>query len=135
MSASTAATPATAESPAQRLAALCKLDERTAYEGRFVTTSFLVEVGNEPFLVAVDRGRVTGVTAGPLVMPSWSFALRASRREWDRFWEPSPPPGSNDLFAMLRRKELRIEGDLHPFMSNLLYFKALLTVPRKEGAI
>lgn len=134
MSASTTAAPVTAESPAQRLAALCQVDERLAHEGRFVTTSFLVQVGDETFLVAVDRGRVTGVTAGPLVMPSWSFALRASRREWDRFWELSPPPGSNDLFALLRRKELRIEGDLHPFMSNLLYFKALLAIPRREGA-
>jgi len=25
-----------------------------------------------------------------------------------------------------------VEGDLHPFMSNLLYFKDLIAAPRKE---
>jgi hypothetical protein len=35
---------------------------------------------------------------------------------------------------MLRSKELRLEGDLHPFMANLLYFKALLAAPRMAAA-
>jgi hypothetical protein len=35
---------------------------------------------------------------------------------------------------MLRRKQLRLEGDIHQFMANLLYFKALLAAPREEAA-
>jgi hypothetical protein len=27
-----------------------------------------------------------------------------------------------------------VEGDLHPFMANLLYFKDVLAAPRKENA-
>ena len=47
-----------------------------------------------------------------------------------------PPPGFHDLIAMLKVRALRIEGDQHPFMANLRYFKDLLALPRarSEGA-
>ena len=41
-----------------------------------------------------------------------------------------PPPGFHDLIAMLKMRALRIEGDQHPFMANLRYFKDLLALPR-----
>ena len=52
--------------------------------------------------------------------------LRASAAAWSRFWAPAPEPGWHDLFALIRHKELRAEGDLHPFMANLFYFKGVL---------
>jgi hypothetical protein len=119
---------------AERLAALERIDERIVHSGRYVSVSFLLEVGREPFIVTIERGRVVSVVAGPFVMPQWTFALRASAEEWERFWQATPVPGSYDLFALLRREELQVEGDLHPFMSNLLYFKALLAAPRARAA-
>jgi hypothetical protein len=116
-----------------RLDALKQVDDALIHEGRFVSTSFLLEIGSDSYLVSIDRGRVVGIDVGPLVMPQWQFALRASADEWHRFWDVTPPPGSNDLFAMLRRKRLRLEGDIHPFMANLLYFKALLAAPRRSA--
>ena len=35
------------------------------------------------------------------------------------------------LFALFKRGLLRIEGDLHPFMANLLYIKDVLAAPRR----
>lgn len=103
--------------------------------GRFVDTTFLVEIGDVPFLVEIHGGRVTGVRRGPFVMPSWTFALRAPAEAWSAFFQPVPPPGFNDLFAMLKRRVLKIEGDLHVFMANLLYFKGVLaTLRSSEGA-
>ena len=52
------------------------------------------------------------------------------REAWDTFWLPVPPPGYHDLLAMLKRRRLRIEGNLHPFMANLLYFKDVMAAPR-----
>jgi hypothetical protein len=60
--------------------------------------------------------------------------LRAPREAWQTFWQKLPPPGFNDLFALFKRGLLRIEGDLHPFMANLLYFKDVLATPRRDGA-
>ena len=72
------------------------------------------------------RGRIIAVTKGPFVMPSSVFALRASSEEWEKFWSKRPPPGSNDLLALLKRRVLKAEGDLHVFMANLRYFKEAL---------
>jgi hypothetical protein len=119
---------------ATRLEAMKRIDDRLVDDGRYVSVAFLLEVGSDSYIVTIDRGRVVGLTAGPFVMPQWAFALRASVETWERYWLPTPPPGANDLFAMLRSKELRLEGDLHPFMANLLYFKALLAAPRAAAA-
>jgi hypothetical protein len=114
-----------------RLDSLYLLDELTVEQGRYVSTTLLIDTGDERALVTIDRGRVTSITdAAKVVMPTWRFALRAPAPEWEAFWAVLPKPGSHDLFALLRRKQLRVEGDLHPFMSNLLYFKALLAQPR-----
>jgi hypothetical protein len=113
----------------ERLRALLRMDDALAARGQFVTVTVLIESGAEQSLVTIDRGRVTAVAAGPFVMPAWTFALRADEDAWRRFWSAPPAPGFHDLFALLRGKRLRIEGDLHPFMSNLLYFKDLLALP------
>lgn len=110
----------------EALAALVNGNERLVHRGRHVDVRFLVDVGDQDWLIEIRGGRVGSVRRGPFVMPSWTFALRASRDEWLLFWQPMPRPGSHDLFAMLRRRALRIEGDLHPFMANLLYFKDVL---------
>ena len=57
-----------------------------------------------------------------LVLPE----VGASRDSWEKLWSPTPLPGFTDVFALVKKKLLRIEGDLHPFMSNLLYFKGVL---------
>ncbi|HEX5114150.1 MAG TPA: hypothetical protein VFW65_03025 [Pseudonocardiaceae bacterium] len=114
-----------------RLGSLFTVDDRTVHRGRYVSTTLLIDAGDERALVTISEGRVTSVVdAATRVLPGWRFALRAPADEWAAFWEPLPRPGSHDLFALLRRKQLRVEGDLHPFMSNLLYFKALLALPR-----
>jgi hypothetical protein len=115
---------------ADRLAVLPAADPWLVARGRFLTTTFLLEVGAERCLVDIEHGRVVAVRSGPIVMPVWTFAIRAQREDWEQYWLPVPPPGTHDLFAMLKRKRLVVEGDLAPFMANLLYFKELLAMPR-----
>ena len=94
--------------------------------GRYLTTTFLLQSGDTSWLVSIFEGRVISVTRGPFVMPSSSFALRASEAEWQKFFLAKPPPGSNDLMALVRRKVLKAEGDLQVFMAHLRYFKEAL---------
>ena len=115
----------------ERVSALRKADDRLTAQGRLVRATVLIEASAQAALVTITNGAVTAIAdANALVMPAWTFALRAPEAEWAQFWEPAPRPGHHDLFALLRRKQLRIEGDIHPFMSNLFYFKALLALPR-----
>ena len=113
-----------------------RVNEDTALtrRGRFLTTTFLIEVGTAQWLVSIVEGRVAAVTQGPFVMPSWSFALRASQEEWQKFWSANPRPGSNDLMALIKRRVLKAEGNLQVFMANLRYFKEALAKLRPAGA-
>jgi hypothetical protein len=108
-------------------------DEMLVRRGRYLTTTFLLEVGRTAWLIAIFEGRVVSVTSGPFVMPSSSFALRASEEEWAKFWTSRPPPGSNDLMALIKRRALKAEGDLQVFMANLRYFKEVLAKLRPQG--
>ena len=109
-------------------------DEGLLRRGKFLTTTFLLEVGTTPWLISISEGKIVSVTKGPFVMPSSSFALRASEEEWQKFWSKRPPPGSNDLLAMVRRRVLKTDGNLQVFMANLRYFKEALAKLRTDGA-
>ncbi|MGH6738469.1 MAG: alpha/beta fold hydrolase, partial [Bradyrhizobium sp.] len=85
------------------------------------------------YLVKIIEGRIVSVTPGPFVTPNYSFALRAPKNEWEMFWKPMPAPGYSDIFALFKRGKFTIEGDLHPFMANLLYIKDLLASPRQAA--
>jgi hypothetical protein len=108
-------------------------DQGLVRRGRYLTTSFLLEVGPTPWLISIFEGRIISVTRGPFVLPSSSFALRASEDDWKKFWSQRPPPGSNDLLALIKRRALKAEGNLQVFMSHLRYFKEALGKLR-EGA-
>jgi hypothetical protein len=99
--------------------------------GRFLSTRFLVAIGESEYLIDVRDGRIDRVERGPFVMPSWRFALRGSADAWRQFWQATPPPGYHDLFALSKRGLIAIEGDLHPLMANLLYIKVVLAAPRR----
>jgi hypothetical protein len=112
---------------------LVNSDENLVRRGRFLSTTFLMEIGDQGYLVKIIEGRIVSITPGPFVTPNYSFALRAPKDEWEMFWKKVPEPGHNDIFALFKRGKLVIEGDLHPFMANLLYIKDVLAAPRKEA--
>jgi hypothetical protein len=109
-------------------------DARLVHRGRFVDTTFMIAIDEAYTLIRIESGRVTKITPGPFITPNYSFALRASRSVWERFWQPLPPLGFTDVFALVKQKLMRVEGDIYPFMANLLYFKDVVAAPRKEAA-
>ena len=110
-------------------------DAALVRRGRYLTTTFLIEIGEMPWLISIFEGRIVSVARGPFVMPSSSFALRASEAEWQKFFSAHPPPGSNDLMALIRRRVLKAEGDLKVFMAHLRYFKEALAKLRPTGGL
>jgi len=116
------------------IAGVVNADAELIRRGRFVDTTFMIAIDDDYTLIRVQEGRVTKVTPGPFITPDYSFALRASRAVWEKFWQPLPPLGFTDIFALVKQKLMRVEGDLHPFMANLLYFKDVIAAPRKAAA-
>ncbi len=109
-------------------------DANLVRRGRLIDTTFMIAIDDDYTLIRIEGGRVAKLTPGPFITPNYSFALRASRGVWEKFWQPLPPLGFTDVFALVKQKLMRVEGDLHPFMANLLYFKDVIAAPRKEAA-
>jgi len=118
----------------ETLADLVNADANLVRRGRFVDTTFLIAIDDTYTLVRIQEGSVASVTRGPFITPDYSFALRAPREVWEKFWQPLPPLGFTDIFALVKQKLMQVEGDLHPFMANLLYFKDVIAAPRKGAA-
>ena len=118
----------------QAIASLAELSASPAHDGlrergRFLTTECLIGSFASPLHLSIAAGRVTA-TAETGLLRSWQFAIRAAPEAWLEFWQPLPRPGWHDLFALTKRGAAAIEGDLHPLMANLQYFKDLLALPR-----
>ena len=113
----------------ERLAELVNGDPGIVRWGREMHETFMLEVGDVQYLITVRAGRIEKVEKGPFVMRSWRFAIRASRECWEQFWRSAP--GWHDLFALLRRGEVKFEGDQRVLMAYLLYLKLLLATLRR----
>jgi len=107
------------------LAAFVAADASMLRRGRWLNATCELDIGSDTWLLRIVDGRVAEVRSGPFVTPSADFAVSGNEAVWRRFLAAEPPPGDHDLFAFLKRKELRLTGDLHPLMSHLLYWKAL----------
>ena len=110
----------------EKLAEKNKKRHSLALMAQYLNTCFIISTIENEYLVNIEKGVVKNVEEGPFVMPSYVFKLTAPKNEWIKFLQHIPEPGSHDIIAMLRRKVLKFEGDLHPLMSHLLYFKLLL---------
>ena len=110
----------------EKLAEKNNVRHSLASMAQYLNTCFMISTVEHEYLVNIEKGIVKNVEEGPFVMPSYVFKLTAPKNEWLKFLQHTPQPGSHDIIAMLRRKVLKFEGDLHPLMSHLLYFKLLL---------
>lgn len=102
--------------------------------GRFLDCECLLGPVGHAFHVSIRQGRIVDLTPSPVLMRAWRFSYRASAAAFAEYWQPAPRPGFHDLLALTKRGDATLEGDLHPFMTNLQYFKDLLALPRLHFA-
>jgi len=115
----------------EKLPELVNHDAALLRRGRYLDLDVLIEIGDVPYYVSIENGRIARLDSGPLLMRSWALAFRGADDAWRQFWQPFPPPHFHDIFALAKAGQFRIEGDVHPLMANLLYFKDLLAAPRR----
>jgi hypothetical protein len=101
--------------------------------GRYLNTICQLDIGADTVLLRIIDGRIAELRKGPFVTPSAAFAISGEAAVWRRFLAADPPPGDHDLFAFLKRRELRLTGDLHKLMSHLFYWKALFAHLREDA--
>ena len=117
--------------PLMQIQRLVNEDSFLQRKGSFVNCVLMVESGGTRYRLTIRSGKIDSVETGRLIMARYDLLMRASVDSWSRFWEPAPAPGYNDLFALLKKRLLAIEGDVQPFMANLFYFKGVLEMPRR----
>jgi len=100
--------------------------------GRFLDCECLLGPSGHPFHASIRQGRIVDLAPAPVLMRSWRFSYRASSAAWAEHWQAAPRPGFHDLLALTKRGEAVLEGDLHPFIANLQYFKDVLALPRQN---
>ena len=115
------------------LPALAAADPGLVRRGRFLDAAVMLGAGDACAMVSIRAGLVTDVAPGPGLMRPWRFAVRGSLAAWEAYWRPVPEPGWHDLFALSKRGEMRMEGDLQPLVANLQYVKDLLALPRRTA--
>lgn len=101
---------------------------------RQVHMDLLLRFGEHPLLVRIRDGRVIAVDVPSAPLPSCDVSLRASEYAWQRFWQAVPDAGWHDIFALSKRGELAIEGNLQPLMAHLQFVKDLLAAGREARA-
>ena len=102
--------------------------------GRFLDCECRLGPVDRPFHASIRAGRIVDLTPAPVLMRSWRFSYCATSAAWAEYWQAAPKPGWHDLLALTKRGEAVLEGDLHPFMAHLQYFKDLLALPRQHFA-
>ena len=110
--------------------ALLEQAPRLISRGRTLDCECLLGPVDHPFHASIRSGRIVDLVPAPVLMRSWRFSCRATSAAWTEYWKPEPRPGWHDLFALTKRKQAVLEGDLHPFMAHLQYFKDVLALPR-----
>jgi hypothetical protein len=118
-----------------KIPAWLERDPALIARGRLLDCDCLLGPLHAPFHVAVRSGRIVELTPAPVLMRSWRFSYRATSIAWAQHWQPMPRPGWHDLLALTKRGEAVLEGDLHPFMANLQYFKDVLALPRQYAQV
>jgi hypothetical protein len=118
-----------------KIPAWLERDPALIARGRFLDCDCLLGPLHAPLHIAIRAGRIVELTPAPVLMRSWRFSYRATSMAWAQYWQPMPRPGWHDLLALTKRGEAVLEGDLHPFMTNLQYFKDVLALPRQYAEV
>ena len=110
-------------------------DAHLVWRGRDLSATCVVQIGSVSFLVRIDQGRLEEMRKGLPLLCSSTFAIRGTAEAWAALWQETPPPGRHDIFALSKRGEMSLEGNLQPLMANLQFIKDVMALPRKLKSV
>ena len=98
--------------------------------GKWVNLTFTFGIENTDYLFEIINGKVNSIKKRVLLTKSGVFRIHGQSLSWEKHWLKNPPRDYHDIFAMLAKKIIILEGDLTPFIQNLQYFKDLIASNR-----
>ena len=116
----------------ESLAQFANCNTSLQMRGRHISMDILVGVGDDDFIITLEKGRVIDIQPRRVSLESGIFAIRAAEEVWAEHWQSIPKRDYDDLFSMVSAGLANFDGDLRPLTQKLLYFKALLESPRPD---
>lgn len=106
-------------------------DKKQAYRGRFLNFDFAIKIDEQGYLVKIAKGLV--ISAVPLEDANDKplFTFYASSEDWDVFSQKYPPPGYQDVMAMVECGHAKLTGEIFPVLVNLFFVKGVVNGIRK----
>lgn len=100
--------------------------------------NFFVDMGEERFLIEMERGEVENVVPNPGTNDEWSFGVAGSRQAWEEFVQELPPAHNNEIIASDYRTKVRgeedhleLQGNNKKIFQNLRPFQRTLDLMRE----
>ncbi len=101
-------------------------------KGRWVNLKFILGVDAEDFIFEINCGKIVSIEKRTVDTKTGLFKISASLTSWKKHWLYMPPRDYHDLFAMLSKKIIKIDGNILPLMKNLQFFKDLIASNREK---
>ena len=101
--------------------------------GKWVNLTFTFGIENTDYLIEIINGKVNSIKKRVILTKSGVFRVHGQSMSWEKHWLKNPPRDYHDIFAMLAKKIIILEGDLTPFIQNLQYFKDLIASNRTSN--
>tara|TARA_Y100001970_G_C13596586_1_gene538129 strand:- start:148 stop:516 length:369 start_codon:yes stop_codon:yes gene_type:complete len=101
-------------------------------KGRWVKLKFILGVDAEDFIFEINCGKIVSIEKRTVDTKTGLFKISASLTSWKKHWLYIPPRDYHDLFAMLSKKIIKIDGNILPLMQNLQFFKDLIASNREK---
>ena len=107
-------------------------DPALVHRGRWVNLTFTLGIDDIDYLITIQKGKIVNITQRKLQTKAGRFSIRAAAQSWHKHWQKIPQRDYHDLFAMLAKDIVNIDGDLVPLMQNLQYFKDVISKNRES---
>ena len=101
-------------------------NKRLVHRGRWVNLTFTFGIDDYDFLIKINNGVIISIKKRTVLTQSGTFRIHGKSEAWEKHWLKIPPKDYHDIFAMLAKKIIIIDGNLIPLMQNLQYFKDII---------
>ena len=98
--------------------------------GKWVNLSFIFGVDNDDYLISIKNGKIIQIQKRNLATESGIFAIRAAKSTWKEHWRCIPKRDFHDIWSMLPKQLVTLDGNLLPLIQNLQFFKDIIASPR-----
>ena len=100
--------------------------------GRWINLTFILGVNEKEFIFKIVDGKINSISQKKVDTEFGIFKISSSLENWEKHWLKIPPRDFHDLFAMLSKKIVKIDGNILPLMQNLQFFKDLIASNREK---